>query len=68
MKNATNCRSQGYLNPIARSATRSLGWAVDQAWVQDKEKASISPSSDDSVQGARKVLDFDSESDSTDRE
>ena len=71
MKNVTNCQ----LKPRVSSTPSSQGppdealrWTVDRAWVQDKENISASEPADavsSVVQGARKVLDFESESDSS---
>ena len=71
MKNVTNCQ----LKPRVSSTPLSQGppdgaltWAVNRAWVQDKENVPASEPADavsSVVQDARKVLDFESESDSS---
>ena len=71
LKNATNCQ----LKPRVPSTPSSQGpldgalrWALNNAWLQDKENAAASPPAEavsTSVQSARKVLDFQSESDSS---
>ena len=71
MKNVTNCQ----LKPRVSSTPSSQGppdgalrWAVDRVWIHDKENISASEPADavsSVVQDARKVLDLESESDST---
>ena len=74
MKNVTNCQ----LKPRVQSTPSSqsppdgaLRWAVNNAWLQDKENTPASHPAEavsTSVQRAKKVLDFDSDSDSVDSE
>ena len=68
MKNASNCQLKLRVTSTPSSQgppDRALRWAVGNAWHQEKENTSPSAQAvSTAVQSARKVLDFESESDS----